>query len=540
MQKITPSSSTKRWLIALLLVVSLLVAAAKKVFDYSAAPIKEKESDFVYPPNADQTKPTTLVLVVPPSPQVPFEQVGGFINDASHLNKTAVYGIVKVATVEDIQSAVQFAREHNLKLTAAGSRHSMGGHTFVRNGLVLDMRRFNQLRLDKERKILNAQTGATWKQIQLFLDSNGLAVKAMQSINIFTVGGTLSVNAHGIAHHPGQIAPTVRAFRILLSNGEIRHRSPTENVELFRHALGGYGLMGIILDVDLDVVDNEMYLWKTHYLDYREFKDYYENNVDGNPSIGLAYGRLSMSPATFLSETAIHTYEKTQIELPVAPLKPPGYVWLDRLIINFSKTGNLGRRVRWAMEKYGEPRLHTCISRNDAMSREEGCFVSRNQEMYDSMDYLENRLKDTDILQEYFIPHGKMPEFVDGLRRIVQTNGANLINVTIRIVHKDDITTLNYAKQDMFAYVLYFNQKFNERDGEILQKTTTDLIDLALGLDGTYYLPYQLFTRKSSCEGLIHALMSSLMRRGGSTRRSSSPTSFTRDMGNNLALISHN
>jgi len=45
----------------------------------------------------------------------------------------------------------------------------------------------------------------------------------------------------------------------------------------------------------------------------------------------------------------------------------------------------------------------------------------------------------------------------------------------------------------MFAYVLYFNQKFNEREGQILQKTTSQLIDLALGLDGTYYLPYQLF-----------------------------------------------
>jgi FAD/FMN-containing dehydrogenase len=116
--------------------------------------------------------------------------------------------------------------------------------------------------------------------------------------------------------------------------------------------------------------------------------------------------------------------------------------------------------------------------------------------MYDSMDYLNNRLRDTDILQEYFIPHGKMPQFVDGLRSIVKGNGANLINVTIRIVRKDEITTLNYAKQDMFAYVLYFNQKFNEHEGRILRKTTTDLIDLALGLDGTYYLPYQLFYSK--------------------------------------------
>jgi FAD/FMN-containing dehydrogenase len=168
-------------------------------------------------------------------------------------------------------------------------------------------------------------------------------------------------------------------------------------------------------------------------------------------------------------------------------------VWLDRFVINFSKTGGFGRALRWALEKYGEPRLHTCVTRNQAMSREEGCLVSRNQEMYDSMDYLENRLPDTDILQEYFIPQRRMPEFVEGLHRIVASSGANLINVTIRIVHKDTITALPYAKEDMFAYVLYFNQRFNQPEGRILQKTTTDLIDLALGLDGTYYLPYQLF-----------------------------------------------
>jgi hypothetical protein len=45
----------------------------------------------------------------------------------------------------------------------------------------------------------------------------------------------------------------------------------------------------------------------------------------------------------------------------------------------------------------------------------------------------------------------------------------------------------------MFAFVLYFNQKFNEKDTAILRKTTIDLIDLTIGLKGTYYLPYQLY-----------------------------------------------
>jgi FAD/FMN-containing dehydrogenase len=493
MQNTNSPSRQKSRVIAFFLAVALCLLAAKEFFDYSAAPGKEKTSDFVFPPNPDQSKPTTLVLQVPPAPQIPFEQVGGFINDASHLNKTSVYGIVKVASIEDIGNALQFARDHHLKVTAAGQRHSMGGQSFVQDGLVLDMRALNQLRLDKEHKILNVQTGATWKQVQLFLDAQGLSVKAMQSINIFTVGGTLSVNAHGIAHNPGPIASTVRAFRIMLSSGEIKTASATENPELFRSALGGYGLMGVILDADLDVLDNEMYVWKTHYLDYKEFADYYQKNVEGNPKIGLAYGRLSMSPSTYLTEAAIHTYQRIPDDVPVQPLTPARFVWLDRFVINFSKTGGLGRRLRWALEKYGEPHLHTCLTRNQAMSREEGCLVSRNQEMYDSMDYLENRLRDTDILQEYFIPQQRMPEFVDGLHKVVAADGANLINVTIRIVHKDAITALPYAREDMFAYVLYFNQKFNDRESQILQKTTTDLIDLALGLNGTYYLPYQLF-----------------------------------------------
>jgi FAD/FMN-containing dehydrogenase len=116
--------------------------------------------------------------------------------------------------------------------------------------------------------------------------------------------------------------------------------------------------------------------------------------------------------------------------------------------------------------------------------------------MYDDMAYLKNRLADTDILQEYFIPYDRMPEFVDGLRDVVQKNDANLLNVTIRTVHKDHVTALPYAKEDMFGFVLYFNVKFNDRDNETLKKTTSDLIDVAHRSGGTYYLPYQLFYTK--------------------------------------------
>ena len=369
----------------------------------------------------------------------------------------------------------------------------MGGQTFTHGGLVLDLREFNRIQLDKEHKIVHAQTGARWWQVQQLLDREGLSVKAMQSINIFSVGGTLSVNAHGIDPTPGPVAPTVRSMRIMLSNGDVVPASPTENAELFRHALGGYGLFGVILDVDLDVVDNEMYARNTIYIDYKDYPQYYRANVENNGDIGLVFGRLSVAPQSFLRETAVHIYTRTKFDGPLPPLEPAKYEAFARFITNFSKTGGFGRWLRWSVEKYAQPHLDACVTRNQAMNQKADCLVSRNAEMYDDMAYLKNRLADTDILQEYFVPYDRMPEFVDGLRDVVQRDHANLLNATIRTVHKDTITALPYAREDMFAFVLYFNVKFNDKDNEILRRTTTDLIDVAQKAGGTYYLPYQLF-----------------------------------------------
>src|SRR5713101_4848864 len=348
-----------------LVAASLLILSAKKIFDYAAAPDYEKESDFVFPHNPDREKPTVLIAE-PKSPPISFKQSGGFTNDASHLNKTAVYGIVKISNEDDIRNALQFAREKNLKVTCAGQQHSMGGQTFTHDGLVLDLRNFNHIRLDKEHKTVNLQSGVRWWQLQQLLDTEGLSVKSMQSINIFSVGGTLSINAHGIDPMPGPIAPTVRSLRVMLSDGSTVQASPTENTELFRYVLGGYGLFGVILDVDLDVVDNEMYEQHTHYFDYREFTDYYRQHVDGNDAVGLVYGRLSVSPSSYLREAAIHVYERpaTPYTGPLPALVPDSHDAIERFVINFSKTGSLGRRIRWTLEKRLEPRLHTCVPRN--------------------------------------------------------------------------------------------------------------------------------------------------------------------------------
>src|SRR5262249_22225988 len=244
---------------------------------------------------------------------------------------------------------------------------------------------------------------------------------------------------------------------------------------------------------DLEILDNEMYDRRAVYMDFTKYPEYYRTTVENNKAIGLVFGRLSVSPQSFLRETVAHTYTRVPFEGTLPALSPARHDAVDRFVINFSKTGEAGRWVRWTLEKYAEPYLHSCVTRNQAMQQKEACLVSRNEEMYDDMAYLKNRLRDTDILQEYFVPYRKMPDFVDGLRDTVERNGANLINVTIRTVHKDTVTALPYAKQDMFGFVLYFNVGFNQKDNEILRQTTSDLTDVAQKNEGTYYFPYQLF-----------------------------------------------
>lgn len=492
MKVMKPSSKKLTLLLGGIFIALTTLTLGKKTYDMAVTPKGEKDCDFVYP-KTDTNTELHIEYVTIDDMGVEVQQTGGTINDASCLNKTSVFGIVQIRTEEDVEKALAFARVHDLKITPAGERHSMGGQSFSQGNIVLDMRELNDVHVDEASMTMTVQSGASWKEVQAVLDPMGLAVKAMQSINLFTVGGTLSVNAHGIEHEPGQIGPTVQSMRVMLADGSVQKVYPGD--ELFSAVLGGYGLTAIILDVELEIVKNEVYAWKTDYIDYTEFSDFYDQNIVGNEYVGLAYARLSIAPGSYLTETAVHRYVTPNFEATAKPLGGGEKVWIKRLIFNFSKTGSLGRWLRWTAEKNLEPGYHNCISRNQAMSgtSEEVCVASRNQKMNQSMEYLDTKIKDTNILNEYFIPQENTVAFIDGLRSIVEETGVNLLNVTLRIVTKDELSAIPYAKEDNIAYVLYFNQKLNERDSKKLETATVQLIDLATSLGGTFYLPYQLY-----------------------------------------------
>lgn len=476
-------------IIIVLVLILAASAAGRKLYIYAAEPTGEKACPPLFPAG-DPAKPTTIDVS---GLSVEWAQKGGSINDASCLNQTPVYGIVQVTTEDDIKNAVMFARENGLKVSIAAVRHSMGGHAFAANAVVLDMLQFNRMSLDEENKILTMQSGATWHDIQNFLHPR-FAVKSMQSSDIFSVGGSISVNAHGMDHNVGALGKTIRSMRVMLPDGSIERVSRTQNPELFNRVVGGYGLFGIILDVELDITDNVMYQTGRRIINTDDFPQVFNEEIAPNRDYGLFYGHMSTAPHSFLQEMILYTYEDAHdADAEIPPLTEVESVKLRRLVLNLSKQGPLFMRLKWWAEKYIEPRLESCaVSRNQAMKDGEACLTPRNQPMHDSVKYLQNDLKgETDILHEYFIPRENFTPFIDGMRQILQDNEANLLNASVRVVHEED-NSLNYAPTDMFSIVLYINQQTDTAGNEQMRRITTELIDLTLEQGGRFFLPYQL------------------------------------------------
>ncbi|MFC5551204.1 FAD-binding oxidoreductase [Massilia aerilata] len=196
---------------------------------------------------------------------------------------------VEVARIAVPESTEQVAREVGAwdgKVAIGGGRYSMGGQTAAALGLHLDMRRMNRLlHVDRTARWVRVQAGMTWRDLQDVLDPAGLSVKSMQSYSNFTIGGAVSVNAHGRYTNTGPVGSTVRALRMVLADGAIVDASPGENTELFRAAVGGYGAAGVIVEVELDLAENCRIERQVVPLTLDSYRAYFTRQVRDAPDV---------------------------------------------------------------------------------------------------------------------------------------------------------------------------------------------------------------------------------------------------------------
>jgi hypothetical protein len=155
----------------------------------------------------------------------------------------------------------------------------------------------------------------------------------------------------------------------------------------------------------------------------------------------------------------------------------------DRFLFGLSRQYKWGKTLRWHAEKYlsRDPPTKTLVSRNNAMRPPVSAV-----KMFEH-----NSEKDTDVIQEFFVPIPQFMTFMEGLRGILQEEETNLLGVTLRYVKANNETALSYApKENAFAVIVYFNEVCSA-DGRVQANALINrLVHLAVNCGGTFYLTY--------------------------------------------------
>ncbi|TFD95973.1 FAD-binding oxidoreductase [Jeotgalibacillus sp. R-1-5s-1] len=387
-----------------------------------------------------------------------------------------------------LQKIVREANESGHHISIAGLQHSQGGHTYYKDGIVLDMRTFNKvLEIDEQAKTIRVEAGATWEDVQEAITPYGLALKVTQSQSIFTIGGSLSVNAHGRDIRFGSMAETVKEMTLLTPTGEIKTVSRDDSEAWMKYVIGGYGLFGVILDVTLELAENEIYTIHTEKLNTADYESYFANLID-DTNTAMHYARVSVAPNTFLDEMYVIDYNYTGKQDDETSLKGEKGVRLSKLALDLGRQGGVLEDLFWKSQKlYIDSIDGNEITRNNAM-RSESTF----------MEFTKHGR--VEVLQEFFVPVHSYEEYISDLKQLISPNDKDddfkVHNITVRYAAEDSHTSLSYANEDMFGLVILIEHGLAEEEIANATSRIQEWTSLTTKHGGTYYLPYYRYQTK--------------------------------------------
>jgi hypothetical protein len=109
--------------------------------------------------------------------------------------------IARAISVPDVIEAVNFARKNGVPLAVRGSEWNMGEQAVPDDGLVIDLSRMKTMRVDTPTHTVRAQAGATWDELNQFVQPFTLSAKDMVAVEIVTWDGRwLTTTEHEHVH----------------------------------------------------------------------------------------------------------------------------------------------------------------------------------------------------------------------------------------------------------------------------------------------------------------------------------------------------
>ena len=239
----------------------------------------------------------------------------------------------------------------------------------------------------------------------------------MQSNADFSIGGTLSVNAHGWQPNRPPVNSSVLKISLMNKDGKIITCSRKENYELFKHVMGGYGMFGIIIEAWIKPVNNEILRSSHEVISVEKFSEKWSDLKKKNTR--LAFGRLSLSQKNFFEKVLLTSYEPSgKISKEIPEYIPTIKSSLARAIFRSSLNSQRGKTFRQRME--------------NLLGGEAGGVHSRANLMISLLGFLPTMIKIKLICYLRYLFHKKFSEYTKKAKSIFEKQSDHLLNVTVR------------------------------------------------------------------------------------------------------------
>jgi FAD/FMN-containing dehydrogenase len=139
------------------------------------------------------------------------------------------------------------------RMLAYGMGRSYGDSCLLDDGCLVETRRMDHLiAFDPETGVIRCEAGCTLAQLLEFSVPRGWFVPVTPGTKFVTVGGCVANDVHGKNHHRvGTFGCFVTRFGLRRSDGSERECSPEQHAGLFSATIGGLGLTGVIVWVEL-------------------------------------------------------------------------------------------------------------------------------------------------------------------------------------------------------------------------------------------------------------------------------------------------
>jgi FAD/FMN-containing dehydrogenase len=161
--------------------------------------------------------------------------------------------IVRCQGVEDIVTALRFAREQRLPMSVRSGGHGVSGQATNDGGLILDLAGLDQINvLDPERRLVRVGAGARWGAVADTLEEHDLALSSGDTRQVGVGGLTLGGGIGWMVRTHGLTIDSLRAVEVITADGRVLRASAEEHPDLFWAIRGGGGNFGVVTSFDFE------------------------------------------------------------------------------------------------------------------------------------------------------------------------------------------------------------------------------------------------------------------------------------------------